>query len=256
MKTIRTVITVFASAVAFTLLFAVANATALTNTAPATAAGPATNVFPGKAALAPAAAVASPASSASEDIRDIRQPRHVPTPWLPRVIAVGVIILVASALVIWRWVCLAPVISLPPHVIALERLEEARRLMNPEHAREYCFAVSQIIRGYIEERSRLHAPRLTTEEFLRELTASPEALLAPHRTLLGDFLEHCDLAKFAGWYYCRPDLEAMHLTAVEFVRQSAANPPAAGRNCASAAPGESSMTPEQECRKETGRQSV
>jgi hypothetical protein len=36
---------------------------------------------------------------------------------------------------------------------------------------------------------------------------------------------HCDLAKFAGWYYCRPDLEAMHVSAVEFVRQTAVGDP-------------------------------
>ena len=39
-----------------------------------------------------------------------------------------------------------------PYEIALERLEEARALMQPEHAREFSIAVSEIVRNYIEER--------------------------------------------------------------------------------------------------------
>jgi hypothetical protein len=66
--------------------------------------------------------------------------------------------------------------------------------------------------------------------------------------LLADFLQHCDLAKFAGWYYCRPDLEAMHRSAVEFVRQTAANDPDTGRNRKSAAPDETSTTLQRERR--------
>ena len=71
----------------------------------------------------------------------------------------------------------------------------------------------------------MHAPRLTTEEFLRDLVEVRETMLASHRALLGDFLEHCDLAKFAGWRYSMPALEDMHNTAVTFVRQSARRPP-------------------------------
>src|SRR5215471_10817030 len=108
-----------------------------------------------------------------------------------------------------------------PHEIALQRLEEARRLMDPERAREYCFAVSNIIRRYVEERFHVHAPKLTTEEFLRELVEVRDTMLEPHRVLLGEFLQHCDLAKFARWRYAMPDLEAMHTSARSFVQQTA-----------------------------------
>ena len=116
-----------------------------------------------------------------------------------------------------------------PHEIALQYLEEARQLMNPEHARDYCFAVSSIIRDYVEERFNVHAPRLTTEEFLRELVEVREAMLEPHRELLGEFLDHCDLAKFAGWHYSMPDLEAMHATARSFVQHTALDATAAAK---------------------------
>ncbi|HTY89043.1 MAG TPA: hypothetical protein VMB80_16470 [Candidatus Acidoferrum sp.] len=206
-----------------------------TNTAPAPAA-------PAQTALTPAAPVASPVLLASEDIRDIRQPRHVPTHRFWTVVAAGVITLIALGLALRWWLYHGKFFETQPHEIALQYLDEARRLIDPDRTREYCFEVSQIIRRYIEDRFHIQAPQLTTEEFLRELTVSPDALLAAHRALLAGFLQHCDLAKFAGWYYCRPDLEAMHLSAEEFVRQTIPSRSDTDPNRATAAPGKNPDT--------------
>ena len=227
---------------ALSLLFTVASASALTPAAPAA------KVAAPQTTLTPAASVASPVISSGEDIRDIRQPRVLTTHWFWIVIAAGVIVLIALALALRWWIYHGKYFQMRPHEIALQYLEEARELIDPDHAREYCFEVSNIIRRYIEERFNIQAPQLTTEEFLHELAASPDALLASHRVLLGDFLEHCDLAKFAGWYYCRPDLEAMHLSAVEFVRQTAVDDPSVDRNRNSAAAGDASVTLQRERR--------
>ncbi len=108
--------------------------------------------------------------------------------------------------------------------------------MNPEGAREYCFAVSEIIRNYVEVQFSIHAPRLTTEEFLRDLVEAPQQMLNTHRTLLGGFLQHCDLAKFAGWRYALADLEGMHNGAVNFVQQTALDSVPAAPNPAQPAP--------------------
>ena len=227
------------------LLSAVASASGLT---PAGGNTPAAKAPPAQSILTPAAPVTSPAHSAGEDIRDIRQPRHLPTPWYWVVIPAGVIALIAGAVALRWWIYHGKFFQMRPHEIALQYLEEARELMDPDRTREYCFEVSKIIRRYIEERFNLHAPQLTTEEFLHELTASPDTLLASHRVLLGDFLQHCDLAKFAGWYYCRPDLEAMHFSAVEFVRQTAVKDPDADPNRNSAATDQISATLQRERR--------
>jgi hypothetical protein len=183
---------------------------------------PPANARPRHPNLTPAAPVPSkvPASS-EEDIRDIRQPRHLPTPIPWAAAAAGVIILSAAAFAAWRWIRRGKFLEMTPCEIALQQLEEARQLMEPEHAREYCFAASQIIRGYIEAQFHRHAPRLTTEEFLRDLVEVRETMLASHRALLGGFLEHCDLAKFAGWRYSMLALEDMHRGAIDFVRQGA-----------------------------------
>ena len=69
----------------------------------------------------------------------------------------------------WRWIRHGKFFVMRRTKSRFQYLEEARRLMDPDHAREYCFAVSKIIRRYIEERFHVHAPQLTTEEFLRDL---------------------------------------------------------------------------------------
>jgi len=186
---------------------------------PTAASGPATATAP--TTLTPTAPDTSPTSSIGEDIRDIRQPRHLTQPWYWLALAVGVLTLLGAAFALWRWLRRGKFFVMLPYEIALQGLEEARRLMDPDQAREYSFEVSTVIRRYIETQFNLQAPQLTTEEFLADLVQARETLLASHRGALGDFLQHCDLAKFAGWRYCRPDLEAMHQSAVQFVRQTA-----------------------------------
>ena len=216
-------------ALALSLLFAAASAAALTNTAvraTAAAAIPAAPVAPGRSNLVPAAPVSSqiPTSSA-EDIRDLRQPSHPPTRWFWVAVAAGILALAAAPGAVWWWIRHGKLFVMTPHEIALQYLDEARRLLDPDQAREYCFEVSEIIRRYVEERFLLRAPQLTTEKFLHELVDVRETMPASQRALLGDFLQHCDLARSAGWHYCRPDLEAMHDSAGKFIRQTAeANP--------------------------------
>jgi len=187
----------------------------------------------GQSFLTPAASVSSalPTSSA-EDSRDLRQPGQLPTPW-PRVaIAAGVFALVAAMVAAWKWIRHGRCFVMPPHEVALQHLAEARRLMDPEQVRKYCVAVAGILRRYTEERFQLNAPRLTTDEFLHQFAEAREDFPESPVSRLGDFLQHCDLACLGGWRYCRPDLEAMHTCAVEFVRQTASDPvaPEAGGN--------------------------
>jgi hypothetical protein len=136
------------------------------------------------------------------------------------VVAAGVLTLFAAAFAAWKWLRRAAFLTLLPGELALQELAQARGLMDPEHAREYCFAVSGIIRGYLEHQFQLRAPRLTTEEFLRDLVEVRETMLVSHRALLGNFLEHCDLAKFAGWRYSLPALQEMHGIALTLVKET------------------------------------
>jgi hypothetical protein len=62
---------------------------------------------------------------------------------------------------------------------------------------------------------------------------------------LAIFLEHYQQAKSAGWYYCRLDLEVMHLNVVEFVSQAAPDSPAGSPGRAASSGGKSELPPHQ-----------
>jgi len=86
----------------------------------------------------------------------------------------------------------------PAHELAYERL---RALVNEDlvgagKIKEFYERISDILRHYIEHRFSLRAPERTTEEFLAEL-ASTEVLPVSQKQRLGEFLQHCDLVKFA-----------------------------------------------------------
>ena len=86
----------------------------------------------------------------------------------------------------------------PAHEIAYERLRALVKddLIKAGKIKEFYERISDILRHYIEHRFNLRAPERTTEEFLAEL-ASANVLGEPDRQSLAEFLQHCDLVKFA-----------------------------------------------------------
>jgi hypothetical protein len=135
-----------------------------------------------------------------EDIEGvIEMPRPKSFAW---VWVLGIVI-VAAAAGLWLYLRLKRVKELvrifkPAHELAYERL---RALVNEDlvgagKIKEFYERISDILRHYIEHRFSLRAPERTTEEFLAEL-ASTEVLPAAEKQRLGEFLQHCDLVKFA-----------------------------------------------------------
>jgi hypothetical protein len=163
-----------------------------------------------------------------EDIRDIRGPKGMLPAWLIPALLAGAALLLIGAYAFSRWRRWRnrprPLL---PFEVALQRLEEIRRLLDPASAREFSIAVSDIVRQYIEVQFMITATHRTTEEFLRDLLESSNASLAAHRSLLAEFLNQCDLAKFAGISLSRLILESLHASARSFVTESSKPPPAA-----------------------------
>jgi hypothetical protein len=172
---------------------------------------------------ATATGVTAPSPTPS-DIRDIRGPLPIPVAWLlPLLVAGGLVLALLVGLLARRWWRRRKLAVPPPRpadVVALERLEAARALLDPEHAREFCFAVSEAIRLYIEDRFAVLAARRTTEEFIGDLVRAPAPGLAAHTKLLEDFLRRSDLVKFARAPLGRDEMEAMHASACRFVRDT------------------------------------
>jgi hypothetical protein len=86
----------------------------------------------------------------------------------------------------------------PAHELAYARLRTlvAEELVEAGRIKEFYDRISGILRHYIEDRFDLRAPERTTEEFLAELRFA-DALSPSHKEMLGEFLTHCDLVKFA-----------------------------------------------------------
>ena len=139
---------------------------------------------------------------------------EIPADWTWLWWALPLLILALAALWLWRrrrrlaqGARPAPSPAPPaPHLRARRLLEEALELLHDPD--RFCVLVSDAVRGYLEERFALRAPERTTEEFLEELSRSPQ-LEEEHKGLLGGFLAECDLVKFA-----RLPREAHHLTSL------------------------------------------
>ncbi len=157
------------------------------------------------------------AAAPVEDIRDIRGPKFILSPWALWAAIAAVVLLALCGYWLWRWQRRRSARALTPFEIALKGLEDIRARMLPGSAREFSTEVSSIVRTYIEQRFDVTATRRTTEEFLRELLESANASLARHRTLLGEFLQQCDVVKFAAQSLTIQNMESLRQSARAFV---------------------------------------
>jgi hypothetical protein len=185
---------------------------------------PAIQRAPGVAAPQPPLSTAA----ATDDIRDIRGPKPIASPWLVWGLVGVAILAVVLAYWLWRWIKRRRrVPEKKDFEIALARLHDARALMQPGRAREFSIEVSGIVREYIERRFKVMAAHRTTHEFLHDSMLSGNAGLASHRELLGEFLQSCDLAKFGGWNLSIAQMEKMLEGARRFIQSASAAPDAA-----------------------------
>ncbi len=166
-------------------------------------------------------------AASADDIRDIRGPKGIFPFWQMAALLVGAALLAIGGFAAWRWARRRSIKAQQRFEIALQQLEGIRALMQPSSVREFSIAISDIVRQYIEVQFMVTATHRTTEEFLRDLLETSNAALAAHRNLLAEFLNQCDLAKFAGVSLSRQILESLQRSARSFVTESSKPPPAA-----------------------------
>jgi hypothetical protein len=155
-------------------------------------------------------------------LRDIKPPVDIPSGWEWAWWLLGGVVLVILAWWLWRYFRqreaarpLPP--PVPPHVRARRRLEEALRLLS--EPKPFVVAVSDALRAYLEERFSFRAPERTTEEFLHELR-STNLLDAGQKERLSDFLQRCDLVKFAKYEPREMELRDLHASALRLVDET------------------------------------
>jgi hypothetical protein len=162
------------------------------------------------------------ADAGTNALRDIKPPVEIPSGWAWLAWVLGALLL--AGLLFWAWwywrkrQAQAPVIPvIPPHVRAKQKLQEALDLIG--QPKEFCVLVSDTARWYLEERFDFHAPERTTEEFLYELQGTN--LLTPdQKASLSDFLNRCDLVKFAKYEPREPELRDLHASALRLVEET------------------------------------
>jgi hypothetical protein len=147
---------------------------------------------------------------------------RVPIPgWVIAVAAVCALLLATLAIyLVRRWLRSRPPV-LPPSArsVALRELDALQTQVNSLEPHEFSFAVSDVLRKYIGAGFGLAAPRQTSPEFLATIAKSP-AFSDSDRQLLGEFLEHCDLIKFARIDATSADSMRLWESAAAFVRGS------------------------------------
>ena len=169
---------------------------------------------------------ATATNSLATGLRDIKPPMEIPGgwAWLWWVLAAMVVAALVVGLVMFlikrRKHMPAPP-PIPPHVVAKEQLENALKLLS--QPKPFVIAVSDALRGYLEARFSFRAPERTTEEFLHELQSAPQ-LDTTQKNGLGDFLQHCDLVKFAKYEPTEKELRNLHSAAYRLVEETEPRP--------------------------------
>ena len=158
----------------------------------------------------------------TNDIRAVKPPVEVPNDWAWVFWVIGILLGLLLAHRAWRYWQKKRVYKLivpptPPHVRARQRLHAA--LAHIQDPRVFCGEVSDALRIYLEERFRFHAPERTTEEFLIELQ-NTNILTVHQKQSLADFLQSCDLVKFARYEPNEAALRDLHDAALRLVDET------------------------------------
>jgi len=169
-------------------------------------------------ATSPAAPVVNQAAEA--DIRGIRGPVEIPPvqDWQPWVMAALVALLAVAAITYWIRSAKrrAALRVLSAREQALADLQKAKELMSESSSREYAYAVSDVLRGFLEVRFSLPSTRRTTGEFLQSIDKNGVEL-GSYKETLRDFLNYCDLGKFGKWQLSQNEMHALRLSAISVV---------------------------------------
>lgn len=153
-------------------------------------------------------------------IRDIAPPVDIPwPPWLIACVVIGVALVLAGLIaLIVRWIKKRPAPPPPtPRQLAVRGLEALRRDVQTLDPYEFSVRVSDVLRSYIGAEYGLHAREQTSPEFLASIAQSPKFYDAD-RKLLAEFLEHCDLIKFARIDATTEDSARLLQSAISFVQ--------------------------------------
>lgn len=146
----------------------------------------------------------APLTASADELRDVKAPVAFPLSYMPILVLLAVLIVFTVGYFIYRGRKSRKAKTLPAETMkspwekAYERLEALAKsgLLEQGEFAAYYLRLSDIVRQYMEDRFRIRAPEMTTEESLAHLKESPE-LSAQQGGVLTEFLSSCDMVKFA-----------------------------------------------------------
>jgi hypothetical protein len=144
-------------------------------------------------------------------------------PWMIFCAVAGLLLFIG--LTIWgikRWRN-RPVAVKTPRQRALDLLARIETEIDKLTPYQFSIRVSDILRRYVTEQYQLPVTRRTSVEFLNAL-ASTTTFSTDEQSLLGDFLNRCDLIKFARYDATREDSRLLLDEADQFVKGGALEP--------------------------------
>ena len=158
---------------------------------------------------------------AAEEFHDITGPvdYFLLQPWM--IFCAVAAVLLLAGLTYWlvkRWRS-RPVVVPTPRLRALDLLARAETEIEKLTPYQFSIRVSDILRRYVTEQYELPVTRQTSVEFLNALAAT--SFTGDEQTLLTDFLNRCDLIKFARYDATREDSRLLLDEAERFVKGGA-----------------------------------
>jgi Domain of unknown function (DUF4381) len=144
-------------------------------------------------------------------------------PWMIFSAVAGTLLL--AGLTTWlikRWRN-RPVPVVTPRHRALDLLARVETEIDQLTPYQFSIRVSDILRRYVTEQYQLPVTRQTSVEFLNALAAA-SPFTGDEQSLLSDFLNRCDLIKFARYDATREDSRLLLDEAARFVKGGALEP--------------------------------
>jgi hypothetical protein len=161
----------------------------------------------------------------AQEFHDIAPPvdYFVLKPWMVFCAIAGTLLLIG--LIVWlvKWWRRRPAKILTPRERALDQLARIESQIETLPPYQFSIRVSDILRRYVTEQYQLPVTRQTSVEFLNALAAT-SPFSADEQSLLSDFLNRCDLIKFARYEATTGDSRSLLEEANRFVKGGALAP--------------------------------
>jgi hypothetical protein len=144
-------------------------------------------------------------------------------PWMVFCAVAALLLLIGlTTWLVKRW-RRRPALVQTPRQRALEQLARIERQIEKLTPYQFSIRVSDILRRYVTEQYQLPVTRQTSVEFLNALAAA-SPFSNDEQSLLSDFLNRCDLIKFARYDATTEDSRLLLDEASRFVKGGALEP--------------------------------